>query len=126
MKDARRTPSASHEREAALMIVSADPARTARRIAALRRLGDSALAPRATERFRDTYLDTPGGDLGARRIALRIRDFGGDGPTLTTLKTPGRRAGAVATRGEIEVPLDENGARRGLKIGRASCRERGE
>jgi len=102
------------ERETALVIVSADPDRTVRRLAALRSLGEYALVPRGVERFRDTYLDTPDGELGARRIALRIRDFLGTDRTLTTLKTPGRRFGTVSERGELEVSLDEAGARRVL------------
>lgn len=102
------------EREAALLVVSSDPDLILRRLSALRNAGAYALVPRGAERFRDTYFDTPGGDLGAKRIALRIRDFGAGERALTTLKTPARGAGRVAERGELEVPLTETGARKVL------------
>jgi inorganic triphosphatase YgiF len=102
----------SEELETSLLVVSRRPGPVLRRLAAIRQIGDYDLVPRATERFRDTYFDTPGGDLGARGIALRIRDFGGEGPARITLKTLGRRVGTVTAREEIEVRSSEAGARR--------------
>ncbi|TVP57671.1 MAG: CYTH domain-containing protein [Halomonadaceae bacterium] len=59
----------------------------------------------ATIAMRNTYYDTPAGDLNRRMMALRLRDAGGT--PLQTLKTRGALSGGVATRGEWEWPLTE-------------------
>lgn len=92
------------EREAALLVVSRAPDRTIRRLAALRHAGEFELRPRGAETIRDTYLDTPDGRLGAKRIALRTREEGG--ARVVTLKAPGRSRGGVQARSELELPLN--------------------
>lgn len=53
--------------------------------------------------MRNTYYDTPDGQLNRRMMALRLRDAGGT--PLQTLKTRGAVTGGVVTRGEWEWPL---------------------
>ncbi|MFY0989475.1 CYTH domain-containing protein [Halomonas sp. C05BenzN] len=48
----------------------------------------------------NTYFDTPGGDLEAARMALRLRRV--DGRLLQTLKTRGQGGGGLSRRGEWE------------------------
>ena len=75
------------ERELALVIVSAHPGDVARRIAAERRVAGYRLIPRGARAMRDIHLDTPDGQLAARRLALRVRTAGGAARRLT-LKGP--------------------------------------
>lgn len=101
------------EREAALIVVAADPGRTLRRLAALRRLDGFELRARDPERIRDTYLDTPDGRLGARHIALRTRETGHG--TFVTLKSGEGERGGVHARSELELPLTVGNAARVLR-----------
>lgn len=55
--------------------------------------------------MRNTYFDTPDGQLNQHMMALRLRDAGGT--PLQTLKTRGALSGGVATRGEWEWELPE-------------------
>ncbi|MBB3230101.1 CYTH domain-containing protein [Halomonas stenophila] len=59
----------------------------------------AGLAPRTT-RLGNTYFDTPGGDLEAARMALRLRHV--DDRLLQTLKTRGEGSGGLSSRGEWE------------------------
>ncbi|MDX1588749.1 MAG: CYTH domain-containing protein [Oleiphilaceae bacterium] len=53
--------------------------------------------------MRNTYYDTPDGQLNQHMMALRLRDAGGR--PIQTLKTRGALSGGVASRGEWEWPL---------------------
>jgi len=55
--------------------------------------------------MRNTYFDSPDGQLNREMMALRLRDSGGT--PLQTLKTRGAISGGVASRGEWEWPLTE-------------------
>lgn len=91
------------EREITLVVVSETAADLARRIGALDRLGGHRLRPKTSVRLRDTYLDTPGGDLAERGLALRVRRA--DGRDLLTLKGGSRSSEAgEADRLELEAP----------------------
>ena len=108
-----RSSPASLESEAALLVVSRSPERTIRRLGALRHAGKFELRPRGVETIRDTYLDTPDGRLGAKRIALRTRET--ERGTLVTLKATGRARGGVSSRSELELPLNSTNAGRVLR-----------
>jgi hypothetical protein len=60
------------------------------------------LRARATQRIRDTYLDTGEGTLGAARVAVRVREL--DGRPLLTLKADAVRSGLASERLELEAP----------------------
>ncbi|WP_254280828.1 MULTISPECIES: CYTH domain-containing protein [unclassified Halomonas] len=68
----------------------------------------ATLVPQAIE-LRNTYFDTPQGDLERARVALRIREKRRQGATdlqrLQTLKTSGRGSGGLSIRGEWEWPI---------------------
>jgi inorganic triphosphatase YgiF len=91
------------EREAVLLVTSRQSERTARRLAALRRLGSYTLRPRGVVAIVDTYFDTPDGQIGTRHAALRTRRKGKR--LLVTLKAPSSRRGMVQDRSELELPL---------------------
>jgi hypothetical protein len=112
------------EVEGVLVVSAEDPEGVAGRLAALEAVDRFDLVPRAPLRLRDTSLDTAGGDLGAARVTLRLREQ--DGRPLLTLKADALRSGLAAERLELEAPwsaealraaLDELG-RRGVPVGR--------
>ncbi len=98
-----RDDAGPREVEAAALIRSSDPA-TVREIEALSEVAGYVLVAQAERNIEDTYFDTPGRDLGTRRIALRIRIQ--DGVPLLTMKGGGG-GGAVADRLEVEAPWSE-------------------
>ena len=59
--------------------------------------------PGATQRLANTYFDTPGGELEAARMALRLRRC--DDAWVQTLKTSGEGGGGMSQRGEWEWPV---------------------
>ena len=61
--------------------------------------------PGATQRLANTYFDTPGGELEAARMALRLRRC--DDAWVQTLKTSGEGSGGMSRRGEWEWPVSE-------------------
>lgn len=89
------------EVEAALLVWSEHAEELLRRIAGLSELGPYPLRGDSTERIRDIYFDTPEGELGLQRIALRARMI--DGEQLLTLKADSHREGSSADRLEIEA-----------------------
>lgn len=101
------------EVEATLAVASESPSEVAARIEALGRVGGHPLEWRGREELRDVYLDTPGGELGQRGLALRLRRREA-GWTLT-LKGEARPApGGGVERSELEVPWSGEGWRRVL------------
>jgi len=90
------------EVEGVLLIRADDQEAAARRVAGLEAVDRFELRPRPAQRIRDTYLDTGGGDLGARRVAFRVREL--DGRPLLTLKADAVRSGLAAERLELEAP----------------------
>ena len=90
------------EVEGVLLISADDQEAAARQVAGLEAVDRFDLRPRPTQRIRDTYLDTADGDLGARRVAFRVRDL--DGRPLLTLKADPVRSGLAAERLELEAP----------------------
>jgi hypothetical protein len=110
------------EVEGVLLVSADDQEAAARQVAGLEAVDRFDLRPRPTQRIRDTYLDTADGDLGARRVAFRVRDL--DGRPLLTLKADPVRSGLAAERLELEAPwsaealravLEELG-RRGIEL----------
>lgn len=81
-------PVGTSETEATLAIRSEDPEEIAREVASLDRIGDYALRRREAGRFRDSYFDTPAGELRRRGVALRLRRS--DERTLLGLKGESR------------------------------------
>src|SRR5712691_9312817 len=88
------------EVEAAVIIRSENPGLVAGRLARLAKLGSYRLLKERTVHIRDRYFDTPAGDLGKRRVALRIREV--DGARLITVKADSFRQGSTTSRLEIE------------------------
>jgi inorganic triphosphatase YgiF len=90
------------ETEATLVIVSDSPEQVADAVAALDELGGYALVAPREEPIHDRYLDTPGRELSARDVALRIREV--DGRPLLTIKGPATAGdGDARTRAEHET-----------------------
>jgi hypothetical protein len=90
------------EVEGVLVVCADDPEAVARRLAGLAAVDRFDLVARATQRHRDTSLDTADGDLGAARVTLRLREL--DGLALLTLKADAVRSGLAAERLELEAP----------------------
>jgi len=65
------------EVEATLAVTAETPAEVAARIGGLSRIGGHRVEWFGSERLRDVYLDTAGGELRERRLALRLRRSGG-------------------------------------------------
>ncbi|MEA1677287.1 CYTH domain-containing protein [Nitrospirillum sp. BR 11163] len=62
--------------------------------------------PRAvTKTLRNTYFDTPEGDLAARGVSLRLRHSGAK--VLQTLKGPSAGGGMAMARSEWEIPAPD-------------------
>ncbi|MGH2723711.1 MAG: CYTH domain-containing protein [Actinomycetota bacterium] len=102
------------EDEGALVVRASDPEEVAGRLEALDSVGGYRLEPGPTLRIRDRYVDTADGDLGARRIALRVREV--DGATLLTLKGSSRTTGhGTHQRLEIEEPWSEPALARAME-----------
>jgi inorganic triphosphatase YgiF len=99
-----------HEIESTLLIASATPAEVATRVADLDSLEGFALLGRATQSIHDVYFDLGDQSLGARGVALRVREL--NGSTLLTLKADSKRSGDVTDRVEIEVPWSPAGLAR--------------
>lgn len=95
-------PDEPREVEVALIVSARDPDGVMRRIGQLRRLAGHPLEELATQELEDTYHDLPGGELGARRIALRVRRV--DGAVLLTVKAERTRGGFPSDRTELEAP----------------------
>jgi len=102
-------PSASHpgpgaELEIKLALPTADPASLTRQLARL-----PALARRkpVCKQVDNIYYDTPAQALRAQRMALRLRQVGGDEAPqwLQTFKTSDGGDSALSLRGEWEVPV---------------------
>lgn len=92
------------EVEAALAVVSSDPAAVFARLRKLRTLGPHGLESRPAQRLRDRYFDTPSRDLWRRRLAFRERHV--DGDRLLALK------GEVGPRERLEIEQHEDEAAR--------------
>jgi CYTH domain len=90
------------EVEGVLLFSAEDSEAAARRVAGLEGVDRFELRPRPSQRIRDTYLDNEDGDLGARRVAFRVREL--DGRPLLTLKADAVRSGLAAERLELEAP----------------------
>ena len=65
------------EIEGVLLVSADDQEAAARQVAGLEAVDRFDLRPRPTQRIRDTYLDTADGDLGAHRVAFRVRELDG-------------------------------------------------
>lgn len=89
------------EVEGKLIIVSERPEEVAARIAALDRIDGFLLKDRRIHQIRDVYFDTPGRDLVARKVALRIRDE--DGLQKLTVKGEAETLRDVHSRPELEL-----------------------
>jgi inorganic triphosphatase YgiF len=89
------------EVEAALLVWSERAEELLKQIAGLSELSLYPLREGSMERIRDIYFDTPKGELGRQRIALRARMINGE--QLLTLKADTHRKGASADRLEIEA-----------------------
>ncbi|MCI0438748.1 MAG: CYTH domain-containing protein [Chloroflexi bacterium] len=77
-----------NEAEIALVVCSHNPEAIVKEIAVVRELNSFRFVPRESNEIRDTYMDTPAGDLRARAIALRIREV--NGAPWITLKGPSK------------------------------------
>ena len=96
------------EVEATLAVTAETPAEVAARIGGLSRIGEHRLEWLGTERLRDVYLDTAGGELRERELAFRLRRSGGS--WTLTLKGEARPvAGGGVERSELEVPWSAAG-----------------
>ena len=90
------------EVEGVLLVCADDPEAAGRKVAGLEGVDRFELRARATQRIRDTYLDTAEGALGAARVAFRVREL--DGRPLLTLKADAVRSGLAGERLELEAP----------------------
>ena len=90
------------EVEGVLLVCADDPDAAGRKVAGLEGVDRFELRARATQRIRDTYLDTAEGALGAARVAFRVREL--DGRPLLTLKADAVRSGLAGERLELEAP----------------------
>ncbi|HVL99631.1 MAG TPA: CYTH domain-containing protein [Egibacteraceae bacterium] len=96
------SPVVDREIEAALVVVSSDPADVLARLRELRRVEPYGLEPRSEQRLLDRYLDTPSGALWDRRLALRERWV--DGECELALK------GQLGPRERLEIAGPQGGA----------------
>lgn len=111
------------ELEAALMIVSDQPAEVANQIADLRELGSFRLIPQPTQNLYDVYFDTPDRLLAARGFGLRVRECGTERCVTLKGQTATPDAGPLA-RFELELPWQRRNlhrivgelARRGIPL----------
>lgn len=92
------------EIEAALVVVTSDPAAVFARLRKLRTLGPYRLEPRSTQHLCDRYLDTASRDLWRRRLAVRQRYV--DGECLLALK------GDLGPRERLEIESPDDGSGR--------------
>ena len=90
------------EVEGVLLVCADDQEAAGRKVAGLEGVDRFELRARATQRIRDTYLDTGEGALGAARVAVRVREL--DGRPLLTLKADAVRSGLASERLELEAP----------------------
>ena len=90
------------EVEGVLLVCADDQEAAGRKVAGLEGVDRFELRARATQRIRDTYLDTGEGTLGAARVAVRVREL--DGRPLLTLKADAVRSGLASERLELEAP----------------------
>ena len=97
----------SYETEATLVISSDDPGSVAGDIAGLTSLAGFDLLRAPTEDIRDISFDTPGRELQAHGLALRVRTK--NSKLLITLKGPPEStARGVVRRLEIEAPWSQD------------------
>jgi len=98
----RRGPRRARPREieSALVVCSEAPGEVLDAVAALTGIAGLELRPRPDEAIRDRYFDTPDGRLGAREVALRVREV--DGRTLLALKGPTGPGEGGEGRDELE------------------------
>lgn len=93
----------AEEVELTFRVTSPDPEGVFRDIASKHSMDVFRLAPRGSEVIRDTYLDTPGFDLGEKGYALRVRAK--NGAVMLTLKGNEKECdGGGVSRLEIEGP----------------------
>jgi CYTH domain len=90
------------EVEGVLLVCADDQEAAGRKVAGLEGVDRFELRARATQRIRDTYLDTGEGALAAARVAFRVREL--DGRPLLTLKADAVRSGLASERLELEAP----------------------
>jgi triphosphatase len=88
------------EIESTLAVCSEEPEEIVRAVAALREIDGFELRPRENEDIRDTYFDTPDGQLDATGVVLRLRAVAGR--TLLTIKGP-PRAEVHGARSRLEL-----------------------
>jgi inorganic triphosphatase YgiF len=106
---------AMEEREIALVILPDGPDVVSQEICRLTELGGYRLRKAPLIVLRDMYWDLPDRDLGARRIALRLRMT--DDRTWVTLKGPSKPAGDYGVRRlEIERPWSGQGLQEVLRV----------
>ncbi len=98
------------ETEVTMIICSDTPQAVLEQIGELQYIGNYRLSPQGIKTIRDCYLDTPDGALAARRLALRIRDMGGQ-EWLTVKGAATIRAHHAIERLEIESPWPSAAAR---------------
>ena len=92
-----------YETEATLVICSETTEEVAGQIAAVTSLDGYSLLPAPDEEIRDVSFDTPGRELRARGLALRVRTM--DSLMLVTLKGPPQAVGwGAVKRMELEAP----------------------
>lgn len=100
----------TRETEVTMIIWSARPQALLEQIGELESVGDYRFVPQGIKTIRDCYLDTADRALGARRLALRVREI--DGRSWLALKgAPAVTAHHAIERLEIESPWPSAGAR---------------
>ncbi len=95
------------EVEFKLSAVGADPDRALADLASLDVLAGHELGPPRRHAIRDVYWDTRTGELGRRRLTLRLREI--DGEPRFTLKGGGSSDRGLFRRDELEIPADADG-----------------
>lgn len=93
----------SRELEVVLLVQSADPTSTVRRIANLPSVRGYFLKAGPSKRIHDIYFDTPEGTLGNREMNLRIRDEDGN-HSVTWKRSRGLLGWRRKERRELELP----------------------
>lgn len=91
------------ELEVVLLVRSADPVSTIRRIADLPSVRGYFLRAGPSKRIHDVYFDTPEGTLGNKKMNLRIRDEGGS-YWITWKRSLGLLGWRRKERRELELP----------------------
>lgn len=103
MPEPARLLKSQRELELVLVIRSADPASTVRRIAALGSVRGYFLKAGPARKIHDAYFDTPEGSLGSTRMNLRIREEEGN-YWVTWKRSPGPLGWKRNERRELELP----------------------